>query len=110
MISSAGPSASEIIFTERTTAGGPLWIGGSSGVWARPKPVPSVAAKTENNTSWQPIRGKDFTSQQQGLFRQQYHRAGAGKSNKGLTPCVGLRGSGARSDLGRQAPGFGLLS
>ena len=40
-ISSAGPSASEIIFTERRTAGGPLGTGRSSGVCARPSRRPA---------------------------------------------------------------------
>ena len=67
MISSAGPSASEIIFTDCRTAAGPLGIGGSSGVCARPKLAPSVAASSENRTNWQPIRGKDFTFEERGL-------------------------------------------
>ena len=73
MISSAGPSASEIIFTERRTAGGPLGTGGSSGVCARPKLAPSVAASSENHTNWQPIRGKDFIFPGTRVLVQRYH-------------------------------------
>ena len=58
MISSAGPSASEIIFTERRIAAGPLGIGGSSGDCARPKLALSAAASSANEKIWQPVRGK----------------------------------------------------
>ena len=99
MISSAGPSASEIILTERRTAGGPVRTGGSSGVCASPKLAPSVAASRKNRTNWQPIRGTDFTSGDKGYESNNITQAGRREVTKGQTSDVRPR----TPDLGRQS-------
>ena len=74
MISSAGPSASEIIFTECRAAAGPLRDRGIIRRLRQAKAALSVAASSEDRTIWQPKRGKDFTSRKRGLSLQRYHR------------------------------------
>src|SRR5713226_3607616 len=98
MISIAGPSASEITFTERRMAAepglGPVDAGGDC---ARPRPAPSSPASSERRKMWRPMRGKDFISRGKGYVDRTISlRLGAGEVTEG-----GRRAS----DLGRLTAG-----
>ena len=68
MISTAGPSASEITFTERRMAAEPgLGPGEAGDDCARPRAAPSDPTSSESRKIWQAMRGKEVSLEERVL-------------------------------------------